>query len=50
MQDLGDQLRNTDKNNMTVVAEMAIREIVTLRNAEFKDETTKGGLAKTKKR
>ncbi|MDF3680819.1 deoxycytidylate deaminase, partial [Enterobacter hormaechei] len=50
LQDLGDQLRNTDKNNMTVVAEMAIREIVTLRNAEFKDETTKGGLAKTKKK
>ena len=50
LQDLGDQLRNTDRNNMTVVAEMAIREIVTLRNAEFKDETTKGGLAKTKKK
>lgn len=50
LQDLGDELRNSAPNNLTVVAEMAIREIVTLRNAEFKDETTRGGLAKTKKK
>lgn len=50
LQDLGDELRHSGVNNVTVIAEMAIREIVTLRNAEFKDETTKSGLAKTKKK
>ncbi len=50
LQDLGDELRNSFPNNATIIAEMAIREIVTLRNTEFKDEKTKGGLAKTKEK